>query len=89
MTGVVTDDDDDGSIAQAARDRADVDRGPAAAELLARVLNTAEFDQVKGLWHEAYAAGLLATVVEHMNGDREPLGDAIKRHGDALQTAGA
>jgi hypothetical protein len=86
LTGVITDTDDDGSLAQAAQEaRASVDRGPAAATLWARAQEATNLQAVQALWAEANAKGLLEVDIDHMDGDPEPLGAALKRYGDVLQ----
>lgn len=90
MTGIVTDEDDDGQRAHAAQGSATtVDREPAAARLWAQVQETTHLPEVQRLWNVANGQGLLDVEIVHMDGGSEVLRDAIKRYGDALQTAGA
>lgn len=85
MTGIVTDDDDDGTLAQAAQERSRVNREPEAQGLWARADATTILSEVSTIWQEANQRGLLDTIIEHMNGDQEPLGVALRRYGDGLQ----
>ncbi len=86
MTGLVTDEDDDGARAQQTRERTtvQVDLTPRAREVLAEAMGTTVLQDVVAIWHRADRDGLLDVVVEAMDGSREPLGAILKRHGDSL-----
>jgi hypothetical protein len=66
-----------------------VDRSPEAKALWAKAEQTAMFEEIRGMWAEANARGLLEVEIEHMDGAKELLGDALRRRGDLVQTAGA
>jgi len=66
-----------------------VDKRPAAKALWAKAQGTTLFDDIRAVWAEASARGLLTVEIEHMDGSHEPLGDALRRYGDTLNTQGA
>lgn len=86
LTGLVTDEDDDGARANQAQAQTQVDRRPAARRAWAHAQDTTNLTDVQAIWTEANAQGLLGVEIEHMDGATEPLGHALRRYGDALAT---
>lgn len=88
MTGIVTDDDDDGARAQQARPTT-VDRNQQARTVFARAQQAEDLAAIQRLWHESDARGLLDEEVADYEGTLEPLGAALRRYGDRIQARDA
>jgi hypothetical protein len=88
LTGIITDEDEDGQLAEQARaQQAQVDLRPKAAQAWQEAQESTEVAHVGRVWRQADAAGLLGIEIEHMNGDVETLGQALRRYGDTLAAA--
>lgn len=85
LLGIVTDEDDDGTIAQAAKDRALSDRPQVAAAMWAEANETLTFANVQAVWAKAAAAGVTEERIEHGNGEFDTLREALTRLGNNLR----
>lgn len=78
LLGIVTDEDEDGAIAQASRARLEHDKGPIAARLWAKAAGELTEPNLRAVWAQAGEAEVMDTPVDHPDGAR-PLRDALTR----------